>query len=195
MATLSPVTGSDAAHRPSGIATPKITAFSVPHMSTAPTTIDHLRSIELFADTSDEILSQIADVSQEVTYEPRTTIFSENSVAQNVYFVLDGEVSLVICTPKSGCRQLDRAGKGELVGWSPLLEKTRFSAAAHATTAVKAIEIDGQKLLGICEQNPAFGFQLIRKIAEVVSDRLRAMRLKLLDQCGIHLPEVNIESD
>ena len=61
-----------------------------------------LRSMEFLRDIGVEHLDQLASISRLVDFGPRTTIFHEKEPAKDVYFIIDGTVSLVICAPKVG---------------------------------------------------------------------------------------------
>ena len=104
-------------------------------------------------------------------------------------------VSLVICAPGVGCRQLMRVGKGELVGWSPLVGQSRLSDTARTLSPTEAIAIDGQQILDLCTEHPEFGFAFMHRAAQTLASRLAATRLQLLTMSGIQLPEVQIDTD
>jgi CRP-like cAMP-binding protein len=151
--------------------------------------------MEFFRGTPDKYLEQLADLARPVEFPKNTTIFQEHDEAKDVYLIVRGEVSLVICTPKLACRQITLARDGELIGWSPLLGRPRLSDTAHTLTRVEAIAFDGSRLLKLCADNPPLGFELMQRAAQVLAERLNATRLQLLDACGVRLPEVAIESD
>ena len=157
--------------------------------------LDELRGIDFFRGLEDTYLEQLAEISRYVEFPARAEIFRESDVAKEMYVIISGQVSLVTCTPKTGCRQLMVVGDGDLIGWSPLVERQRLFDTAHTAQPTKAIAIDGHKILEICEKNPQFGFEFMRRVAKVLAERLSATRLQILDICGVRLPEVQIESD
>ncbi len=112
-----------------------------------------------------------------------------------MYVILSGEVSLAICEPADSCRQISVVGAGELLGWSPLVGRTRLFDTARTTSSVKALAFDGQQLMEFCEGNPTFGFQFMCHTARALSERLSGTRLQLLEMCGVHLPEFQLETD
>ena len=56
-------------------------------------------------------------------------------------------------------------GEGELLGWSPVLEQSQLTATARAFAPTSAIEINASQILAICEHDPRFGFELMRRAA------------------------------
>lgn len=154
-----------------------------------------LKGLKIFEGINEDHLTQLAPLCEEVSFEANTNLFNQYEKAVDVFVIVDGEVSLVICTPKVACRQIGVVKPGEMVGWSPLLGRKMLSDTAHANTAVKALRIDGEKLLDFCRTVPEFGFEFMRKTALAMAERLSGTRAQLLDVHGINLPEIQIESD
>jgi hypothetical protein len=44
------------------------------------------------------------------------------------------------------------------------------------------IEFDGSAILERCEKDPAFGYELFKRFAALMSERLDAARQKMMDQ-------------
>ena len=158
-------------------------------------TLDTLRGISFFHDIADEHLQELATLAREVEYPAQTTIFHEHDLAKDVYVIASGEVSLAVCGPKTACRQMMVVRGGDMMGWSPLLRRTRLSDTAVTLTPVRALAFDGGQLLDLCGRMPEFGFEFMMRAARVLAERLSATRLQLLDVSGVRLPEVQIESD
>lgn len=154
-----------------------------------------LRQMEFLEDVSDENLERLVALANVVEFPARATIFREHERAKDVYLVVSGEVSLAICAPRVACRQIGTVQHGELMGWSPLFGRLRLSDTAVAITPVVALAFDGGQLLELCHQHPEFGFDFMRRAAQVLVQRLNATRLLLLETAGMRLPEVQIESD
>lgn len=158
-------------------------------------TFDALRRSAFFQNVADEHLKPLAEIAKVVEYPARKTIFAEFEKARDVYVVVSGEVSVVVCEPKVGCRQLATVRGGELLGWSPMLEHQRLTATAVTLTPTKAIVIDGHELVELCKKDPAVGYEFMTRTAQVLAERLHATRVQLLDISGSHLPEITLESD
>jgi len=158
-------------------------------------TLAALQTLELFEGINEQTLMQVAAESEIVEFADRDWIFRENDLAKHVYFLLSGRVALVICRPNAGCRELMALGAGELLGWSPLVQRPRFSAAAVVRERTRAIRIDADKLTKLNEQDPKFFCNFMSRVANIVAQRLTATRQQVLEMCGIRLPEIAIESD
>ena len=157
--------------------------------------LESLRTVEFFHDIDEEHLKRVSAISRFVEFTAQQDIFHEDELAKDVYAIISGKVSLVICTPEAGCRQLMVAADGDLIGWSPVVGRHRLSDTAHTLAPTKAIAIDGPGILALSEQHPEFGFEFMKRVAQVLAERLSATRMQILDICGVRLPEVVLESD
>lgn len=152
--------------------------------------LETLRNIDLLKGISEEELHQIASIAEEVDFAEGTLIFRENSSAESLYLIVDGNVSLEICAPGVGCRRILTVGRGELLGWSPVLENARFTATARAMTGARTIRILGRDLLTLCESDPSLGYHFMQRAALALAKRLSATRLQLLNVFGTEMPAV-----
>lgn len=147
-----------------------------------------LRELRFLHDIADDHLDQIADVAELRDFDQDDVVFREGDPTEHVYLVVYGSVSLEICGPSVGCKRILTVGPGELLGWSPLLEQTRLTATARALALTRVIELEAAKLLNICESDPHFGFELMRRTALALAKRLTGTRMQLLDVYGTQLP-------
>jgi CRP-like cAMP-binding protein len=156
---------------------------------------EQLRGSSFFKDFPEDHLLDLMEIASENTYRAREEIFRENEAAKDVFLITSGKVALVICESGLGCRKIMEVKAGDLIGWSPLIDRPRLSDSARTLTSATAIAFDGEKLLELCEKNPLFGYQFMRRTAKVLSDRLAAIRWQLVDLHGTNLPRVALESD
>jgi len=146
--------------------------------------LERLREIDFFQGISGEHLEKIASIAQLVEFSEGTVIFREGDLATTIYLITGGNVSLEICAPGIGCRRIQTVGKGELLGWSPVLEQPRLSATARTLSYTQAIKISGNQILTLCEHNPRLGYEFMRRVTSVLAKRLVAVRTQLLDVFG-----------
>ncbi len=73
---------------------------------------------------------------------------------------------------------------GEVIGWSWLFPPYRWHFDARALAPVRATRFDGACLRGKCEADPALGYDLMSRFAQVLIERLQWTRLRLLDVYG-----------
>ena len=154
-----------------------------------------LRKVAFLDGLDESQLTRLAAMARSAKYPAQATIFEEYDDADDVFLIVHGKVALANCTPTTGCRLMMTVSDGELMGWSPLVESNRFSATAHTLTATTVLAFDGKELLDYCGENPAFGFEFLRRTVKVLEERLMATRLQMLELCGAQLPDLALESD
>ncbi|MDF1841503.1 MAG: cyclic nucleotide-binding domain-containing protein [Rubripirellula sp.] len=153
-----------------------------------------LRQCGFLRDVDEEHLSRFVQLAMPVDFVAGELILREGEAAKNVYVILSGSASLELCASGIGCRRLMTLSDGDLLSWSAVLEQTRLTATVRAISPVHGVVIDGQELLQICEDDPAFGFAFMRRVALATVNRLTAARMQLLDVFGTQMPttpEVN----
>jgi CRP-like cAMP-binding protein len=108
--------------------------------------------------------------------------------------MVSGHVSLEICAPGVGCRQIMTLNGGDLLGWSPVLEQMRLTATARAISPVKAVQINARQLLALCEHDTSLGYDFMRRAVSAIGKRLTATRKQLLQAFGSEMPEARESS-
>ena len=119
-------------------------------------------------------------------FEAGQVIFREGEDADQFYLIRDGRVALEVFTPGRGSAPILTLGTGDVLGWSWLVPpyKWRFDARAIETT--RAFALDGKCLREKCDQDPRLGYELLKRVAAVMAERLHATRLQMLDVYGAH---------
>ncbi|OGO17285.1 MAG: hypothetical protein A2Z14_18695 [Chloroflexi bacterium RBG_16_48_8] len=126
-------------------------------------------------------LEKLANIATEVTFSEGATIFREGDVSELVYLLEEGEVSLETQVPGHGQVPIHTVGPGQLLGWSSLFPPERKTTGARALKPTRAIAINATRLRELCQSDHDLGYNIIWKVAEVISSRLRAARAQLLD--------------
>ena len=73
-------------------------------------------------------------------------------------------------------------GEDQLLGWSWLIPPYQWNFLARAVEDSELLEFDGKAILAHCEKDSKFGYELLKRFATLMSDRLNAARQKLMDQ-------------
>lgn len=148
-----------------------------------PAPAPQLRNHPFLAGMSEAHLARISGccVADVRTFPAGATIFHQGEAADACYLLEAGDVALQVFRPAGGPHTLQTLHGGDVLGWSWLFAPYRWSFDASAVTPVRAIALDAVRLreakAGDCE----FGYELMRRFAQVVVDRLQATRLQLLD--------------
>jgi CRP/FNR family cyclic AMP-dependent transcriptional regulator len=86
--------------------------------------------------------------------------------------------------PQRGFATLQTVSEGEVLGWSWLLAPYRWRFGARTLQPTRALAFDGKCLRGKCEDDHDLGYELLKRFTNVVTERLEATRLQLLDLYG-----------
>jgi CRP-like cAMP-binding protein len=131
-----------------------------------------------------EAFDLLAGCASNVRFETGDVLFREGGAADRFYVIRSGTVALETFAPARGGMTIETIGAGEVVGWSWLFPPYRWQFDARALSRVRATALDGACLRGKCEDDPALGYDLMKRFAQVMIERLQWTRLRLLDVYG-----------
>ncbi|HSV75273.1 MAG TPA: cyclic nucleotide-binding domain-containing protein [Chthonomonadales bacterium] len=131
-----------------------------------------------------EYLEFIASCASEVSFRPGKVIAREGDPADRAYLILEGRVALEAFQLQVGPVVIQTIGPGDALGWSWLVPPYKWHLDARALDHTKVITLDGQTLRERCEADPGLGYQILKRVAVVLEQRLQASRLRLLDAYG-----------
>ena len=146
--------------------------------------VEKLREVSFLHDVEEQHLTEVAKISTERFCENAEVVFREGEPAEYVYFCVSGTISLEICAAGTGCQRVLTLGPGELIGWSALLDHSRLTSTARATRSTALIKTHARQLGALCDHNPEFGLEIMRRTSLALAKRLSAARLQLLDVFG-----------
>ena len=152
--------------------------------------IKTLRELRFLHGIAEDHLQQLAEIAELKDFDEEDVLFREGEPAEDMFLVVYGSVSVEICSTGVGCKRILTVGPGELLGWSALLEQSRLTATARALKMTRLVELNAGKLLTICERDPLFGFEIMRRTALALAKRLSATRMQLIDVYGSQMPPV-----
>lgn len=141
-----------------------------------------LRRYPFFAQVTDEQLTAIAMISEEKTYPKETLLLKENTAANKLMLLLEGDVDLVFSGGGEGAIANALVGSiapGEMLGVSALIEPYTYISSARATMPVKVVEIDGAAVRALMQVDKLLGYALMRNVATAVLERLRYTQVEL----------------
>jgi CRP-like cAMP-binding protein len=97
----------------------------------------------------------------------------EGSPATRFFLILEGKVVLGAELEDRGIVAVQTLGPGDDLGWSWLFAPYSIHLNARALEPTRTLFFYGVQLREQCEQDHEFGFQLMKRIAEVIIERLR----------------------
>ena len=129
-------------------------------------------------------LELIAGCARNEVFEEGAYLMREGDPADHFYAIRRGRVAMETFVPQRGGRIIETIDDGDLLGWSWLVPPYRAHLDARALTETHAIAFDAACLRGKCEQDPALGYELMKRFVPVIVERLQATRFRLLDVYG-----------
>lgn len=141
-----------------------------------------VRPHPFFEDCSTEFLNHLEEFATDVTFAPGETILREGEYADRFYLICEGKVALESSCNGKGKTCIQELGAGDLLGWSWLYPPFEWHFTARALAPTKAVELNAASLLIRAEEDPAFGYQLMKRISRHVVSRLQATRKRLVQE-------------
>lgn len=127
-------------------------------------------------------LESIAAVTEPVIWAADQVIFREGEPDDKLYIITEGLVALEMAVPTRGRMNILTVGPDEILGWSSMIPAIQNkTASARTLRPTRALAIDAPELCAICEKDHDLGYLVFRAVADVVSSRLRATRIQVLD--------------
>jgi CRP-like cAMP-binding protein len=145
-------------------------------------TPEMLSQCGLFEGLSEQHVNIIADIGEETTCQQGAVLFWDGDLAENLYILLEGEINVFVqlsSRPERVTVSIINQPY-QPIGWSGILAPHVYSASALCETDCRLVALDGEKLMQVLEDDPALGFVVMRRIAEVLSSRARNTRHALL---------------
>lgn len=124
--------------------------------------------------------AKLAQLAQQVHFEAGQVIFHEGDDYSVFYLLGEGMVALEIEAPGQVLR-VQTLYAGDELDWSAVLPHAGKHFQARALEPVTALAFEGEQLLDAFKADPEFGLAFMLRLMGVVSERLRATRVQLLD--------------
>lgn len=121
-----------------------------------------------------------------VRFGAGTYIFREGEAASHFYIIRQGKVALETFAAQRGPITIETIEAGEVLGWSWLFPPYRWHFDARVVEPTRAITLDGVCLRTKGEADHDLGYELVKRVAQIMMQRLQATRLQLLDVYGVH---------
>lgn len=130
---------------------------------------------------SHEHLACLCRAARLVKLSANRLLFREGDMEDEVFVISSGHVRLAMNVPGRGDVPFLTAGPGDFVGWSGLISDGRMTATATTVDETTLIALSGRRLQELCNWEKDLGYVLLRRVAQVLSQRLLSTRLQMLD--------------
>ena len=139
---------------------------------------DTLRAYRLLIGLEPAQLRKMLPLAEEKQYPAGELIFNSGEQSLYLHLIVEGDVLLEEDTnPRPLPVQALHAG--DAMGWSSLTEGPKTHFRAVALTHVSTVAWPGSKLRAACALDPVLGYALMKRLVEMVAERLDTLRAKL----------------
>jgi len=125
-------------------------------------------------------LAVLADNAMMVEFPVGRLIFEEGLDAHRFYVILEGSVALETANGSVESDLISTISAGDVLGWSWLFPPYKWNFNARAVTPTKAIIFFAPTLRELCERDHDLGYELLKRVSQVVIARLQSTRLQSL---------------
>ncbi|MCB0193975.1 MAG: cyclic nucleotide-binding domain-containing protein [Anaerolineae bacterium] len=126
-------------------------------------------------------LEKLASMAFEVTYREGEILYGEGDLGDVIYIIEQGHVAVETHLPDQGRVTMLTIGPGQLLGWSAFFPDKRKTAGSRALTNVRAVAISTPQLREACQHDYEFGYAIAVRIADLIAERLKSTRTRLID--------------
>jgi CRP/FNR family transcriptional regulator, cyclic AMP receptor protein len=127
-----------------------------------------------FEGLSEKHLQLLSESAMLIEYEAGHWIFRQGDPANRFYLILDGKVLIESEVEEHGMVPIRTLGPGDNLAWAWLFPPYYMHFSACAIEPTRAIFFYGTRLREQCDANHELGYQLMKRIAEVVVQNLNA---------------------
>ena len=143
--------------------------------------VEYLKTNSIFQGMSDDQIKTLANAAQLRSFDEGECLFKQAESADYCYIVVSGTVSVEIPSIYAPPLVVQTISEEGVLGWSWLIPPYEWTFEADAKAATEVIQFDGKALRDACEADPALGYQLMKRFASLMSQRLHEAREKMMD--------------
>ena len=134
----------------------------------------------------DRHIKLLEGCASNVAFKAGEYIFREGDNADKFYIIRHGKTQIETFIPQKGPLAIQTREAGEIMGWSWLIPPYKWHFDARAYELTRAIALDGKCLREKCEQDHDLGYEIMKRFALLIAQRLDATRMQLMDVYGTH---------
>ena len=136
------------------------------------------------ADTSSDILTELARLGETRTWEPGATVVAEGDIADCLYLIHEGELRAFVAGEGGRVVELNTLCAGEIFGELMLSGEAR-SATVQVTTRARLTRVTRAEAQRVLAERPELAFQLLLRLVQRVRTLTRTVgRLASVDVYG-----------
>lgn len=140
-----------------------------------------IRRFPFFSGFNQDQIVTLAKYAEEIHAEKNYYFHKEGDELTNFFIIVEGEVNIMSTLPQKDKEVIiSTLSAGDLFGWSALVPPYVATAGAKAVIPTNVIAFNAKELLNIFNSDCKFGYLMMQKVAQVIRDRLNAIRIETL---------------
>jgi CRP-like cAMP-binding protein len=132
----------------------------------------------MLAELDPQQLRKLVPLAQHKQYSTGQVIFQIGDQSSFFHLIVAGDVALEQIAGGKAVR-VQTLHHGDAMGWSALVGNARAHFQARALSATTTVAFPSDELRDACDRDPAMGFALMKRLLDVVSERLDATRARV----------------
>ena len=137
---------------------------------------NYLGQHPFFAGLTPQHLDLVSSLATPARYGTQQRVFKYDTDANQFYVLRDGKVGVEIPAIAGEPLRIQTVGNGGVLGWSWLIPPYRWLFDARALAPSEIVVLDGARLRAECENDPRLGYELMKRFAVLMAERLNASR-------------------
>ena len=143
---------------------------------------DYLSTHTFFSGLNDNFMKFLLNATTELQIKRGEVLFQQGGRADKFFLLRNGQVSIQVPALEGPALDIQTLGENQILGWSWLIPPYRWNFLARAVEDSDLLEFDGNVILARCEEDSEFGYELFKRFASLMSERLDAARQKMMSQ-------------
>ena len=129
-----------------------------------------LKQGDLFWGMDNDFVIKVMDETEKTNVDEGAILFKEGEVADHFYILIKGRIKLTIGDEGPVVYMAKEAG--QVIGWSTLLGRDKYSATATCMEESKMLKVDKKTFLEDLAKAPGSEALFFKRVAGMLGDRL-----------------------
>jgi len=143
--------------------------------------MQELQANTLLSGLSQVQAARLVPFASEVQIGAGDVLFQQGQAADVFYVVRSGSIQVGVPAINGPGVEVQTLGPHDVLGWSWLIPPYKWAFEARSLTRSTLLRFDGKAILQECERDPALGYALMKLFAALMSARLQAARLRMME--------------
>jgi CRP/FNR family cyclic AMP-dependent transcriptional regulator len=126
-------------------------------------------------------LAKLAALCEHVAVPTRQRLFEEGTTAGRFWLIDAGQVTIDTIVPGRGRLTIEVLGRGDVLGLAWLTPPFQWRFGAVASQPMQAFQFDARAVRAACDEDPALGYELSKRVSGLLVRRLAAIHTRLLE--------------